>query len=142
MKHKKSDLWVNFGPKKDLDGLPETARYAVNTKGLFLRFPVIVERILLAGHKKINSAQKTTFLGPKRATLGNLGHETACQVTNRPLTRKPKLSRVTSGYGGRMVPLSQVRLSRKHGGFIWAKNAVFWPKIYFFGNAPNFLLLS
>ena len=24
MKREKSDFWANFGPKKDLDGLPET----------------------------------------------------------------------------------------------------------------------
>ena len=61
---------------------------------------------------------KTAFLDPKRATLGNRGHETARQAAKRPPTGKPKVSRVTSGYGGLMIPLSRDRPSRKNGGFI------------------------
>ena len=61
---------------------------------------------------------KTAFLDPKRATLGNWGHETARQAAKQPPTRKLKVSRVTSGYGGLMIPLSRDRPSRKNGGFI------------------------
>ena len=61
---------------------------------------------------------KTAFLDPKRATLGNRGHETARQAAKQPPTRKLKVSRVTSGYGGLMIPLSRDRPSRKNGGFI------------------------
>ena len=44
-----------------------------------------------------------TFLGPKRATLGNQGHQTAYPAAKWPPIRKPKVSRVTSGYGGLMI---------------------------------------
>ncbi len=54
---------------------------------------------------------KTAFLDPKRATLGNRGHKTARQAAKQPPTRKLKVSRVTSGYGGLMIPLSLDRLS-------------------------------
>ena len=33
-------------------------------------------------------------------------------------TRKPKVSRVTSGYGGDMIPSSRVRPSPKKGGYM------------------------
>ena len=68
--------------------------------------------------KKMISGQKTAFWGPERATLGNRGHETVRRAAKRPPTGKPKVSRVTSGYGGLMIPLSRDRLSRKNGGFI------------------------
>ena len=47
---------------------------------------------------------KTALLGPKRATLGNRGHETARRAAKRPPTGKPKLSRVTSECGDVMIP--------------------------------------
>ena len=40
---------------------------------------------------------------PKRVTLGNRGRKTARRAAKRPPTGKPKLSRVTSGYGGLMI---------------------------------------
>jgi len=55
---------------------------------------------------------------PKRATLGNRGRKTARRAAKRPPTGKPKLSRVTSGYGGLMIPLSRVRLTPKNGGYM------------------------
>ena len=67
-----------------------------------------------ADHKKMVSA----FLDPKRATLGNRGHETARRVAKRPPTGKPKVSRVTSRYGDVMIPLSRVRLRPKKVGYI------------------------
>ena len=72
------------------------------------------------------------------------GRKTARRAAKRPPTGKPKLSRVASGYGGLMIPLSRVRTTRKNGGFIgvsvknaefWAENAVFWPKIHFFAKS-------
>ena len=87
---------------------------------------------IMAGHKKDNFfvltashggprggrwGQKTAFLTPKKATLGNPGHKTARRAAERPSTGKPKLSRVTSGYGGDMIPLSQVLPSPKKGGY-------------------------
>ena len=75
------------------------------------------------------SGQKTAFLGPKRGTLGNRGHETACRASKRPATVKPKLSRVTSGYGGLMIPLSRVRLSPEKVGYVGVaqKNLILGP---------------
>ena len=61
--------------------------------------------------KKKGFGPKTAFLDPKRATLGNRGHETGRQPAKRPPTGKLKVSRVTSGYGGLMIPLSRGRLS-------------------------------
>ena len=61
-----------------------------------------------------NWGQKTAFLDPKRATLGNRGHETARQAAKRPPTGKLKVSRVTSGYGGLMIPLSRDMIDALH----------------------------
>ena len=55
-------------------------------------------------HKKLSLGPKTALLGPKRAILGNRGHETFRRAAKRPPTGKPKLSRVTSGYGGLVIP--------------------------------------
>ena len=74
--------------------------------------------LLCTGVQKKGFGPKTAFLDPKRATLGNRGHETARQAAKRPPTGKLKVSRVTSGYGGLMIPLSRGRLSWKNGGFI------------------------
>ena len=57
--------------------------------------------------QKIDFWPKKTLLGPKflakRATLGNGGQETARRAAKRPPTRKPKVSRVTSGYKGHVI---------------------------------------
>ena len=79
---------------------------------------MIVTIFFEAGHKKMISGQKTAFWGPERATLGNRGHETVRRAAKRPPTGKPKLSRVASGYGGLMIPLSRVRLRPKKAGYI------------------------
>ena len=79
---------------------------------------MIVTIYFEADHNKLVSDHKTAFLDPKRATLGNRGHETARGVAKRPPTGKPKVSRVTSGYEGLMIPLSRVRPSQKNGGYI------------------------
>ena len=67
---------------------------------------------------KIDFGPKTALLGPKRATLGNRCRKTARRAAKRPPTGKPKVSRVTSGYGGLMIQMSRVRLSQKNGGYI------------------------
>ena len=78
--------------------------------------PVMIITIYFeADHKNMVSGRKTAFLDPKRATLGNRGHETTRQAAKRPPIGKPKVSRVTSGYGGLMIPLSQFRLTKKRG---------------------------
>ena len=51
---------------------------------------------------------KIPLLAPKRAILSNRGQKTAHRAAQRALTRKPKVSRVTSGHGEDMIPLSQV----------------------------------
>ena len=77
---------------------------AVNAKPLSFRRPVMMVTIFFeAVHQKWISGQKTAFLGPKRATLGNRGRETARRAAKRPSTGKPKVSRVTSGYGGHVI---------------------------------------
>ena len=82
--------------------------------------PVMIITIYFeADHKKLVSSQKkVAFLDPKRATLCNQGHETARRMAKRPPTRKPMVSRVPSGYGGVVIPLSRDRPSQKKGGFI------------------------
>ena len=79
---------------------------------------MIVTIFFEAGHKKMISGQKTAFLGPERATLGNRGHETVRRAAKRPPTGKPKVSRVTSGYGDVMIPLSRVRPRPKKLGYM------------------------
>ena len=69
-------------------------------------------------HKQIIFGPKKAILGPKRAILGNRGHETARRAVKRSPTGKPKVSRVTPGYGGLMIPLSRVRLAPKNGGYM------------------------
>ena len=46
------------------------------------------------------------------------GWKTARRVAKRPPTGKPKLSRVTSGYGGLKIPLGRIRLTPKNGGYM------------------------
>ena len=63
--------------------------------------------------KKMTFSQKT-FLTLSMVTLANRGHKTASRAAKRLSTGKPNASRVTSGYGGDMTPLSQVRLTQKN----------------------------
>ena len=87
-------------------------------------------------HKKTGFGPKTAFLDPKRTTLGNRGHETASQAAKRPPTGKLKVSRVTSGYRGLMIPLSRVLLG--------SKNAVFLARNQFFVDSlkKNFTIMT
>ena len=66
-------------------------------------FGRLADRFLASGLDFGRFGPKTAFLDPKRATLGNRGHETGRQAAKRPPTGKPKVSRVTSGYGGLMI---------------------------------------
>ena len=68
--------------------------------------------------QKIISGPKTALWGSKKAILGNRCHETARRAAKRPPTGKPKVFRVTSGYGGLMIPLSRVRLSPEKVGYV------------------------
>ena len=95
--------------------------------------------------------RKTAILTPKKVTLGNWGCKMARRAAKRPPTQKPKVSRVTLGYGGDMIPSSRVRPSPKKGGYMgealkkadfWAKNAVCWPQINFSETSSNFLMPS
>ena len=54
---------------------------------------------------------------PKMAKIQDEPQKAAHQVAKQPPAKKVKLSRVTSGYGGLMVPLSRVRPSQKIGVF-------------------------
>ena len=54
----------------------------------------------------------------KTAFLGNRGQKTARQAAELAPTGKPKVSKVASGYGEVMIPLSLVRLSPKKGGYM------------------------
>ena len=84
----------------------------INAKTLSFWCPVMMLT------KILEDVQKEVGFGPKRAILGNRGHETARRAAKGPHTGKLKVSRVTSGYGGHMIPLSRDRASGKNGEFI------------------------
>ena len=46
------------------------------------------------------------------------GRKTAHRAAEQPPTGKLKLSRITSGYGGLKIPLGQIRLNAKNGGYM------------------------
>ena len=90
-----------------------------NTKKLsFWCLVMMVTKKLEDVHKRLKSGQKTALLGPKRATLGNRGRETVRRAAKQPPTGKPKVSRVTSRYGGLMIPLCRIRLTPTNGGYM------------------------
>ena len=89
------------------------------TKTLSFWCPVMVVAKNLQGvDKKIILGPKPALWGSKKAILGNRCHETARRAAKRPPTGKPKVFRVTSGYGGLMIPLSRVRLSPEKVGYV------------------------
>ena len=55
---------------------------------------------------------------PKKVKFRPGGRKTDRRAAKQPPTGKPKLSRVTSGYGGLMIPLSRVLPTQKKGGYI------------------------
>ena len=63
--------------------------------------------------QKINFRPNTAFVVTKKAILGYQGHKAAWQAAEWPQTGKPKVSRVTSGYGDVMLPLRWVCLRQK-----------------------------
>ena len=69
-------------------------------------------------HKFYSATESLFGTLPKMAKIRPGGWKTARRAAKRPPTGKPKLSRVTSGCGGLMIPLSRVRRSRKNGGYI------------------------
>ena len=95
-----------FGPKSIFFGNYPT--FFVTTMTGHQKDNIFVLTTLHNCPQKNGFGQKTAFLDPKRATLGNRGHEKARQAAKRPPTGKPKVSRVTSGYGGYMIPFSQI----------------------------------
>ena len=68
------------------------------------------ELIFLPQHtSKVNTSEL-----PKIAKIRHEGWKMAHQAAKQLPTRKPKLSRVTSGYGGLMIPLSRIFLTPKN----------------------------
>ena len=65
------------------------------------------------GLQKNKFRPNTAFVATKKAILGYQGHKTAWQAAEWAPTGKPKVSRVTSGYGDVMILLSRVRLRPK-----------------------------
>ena len=114
----KTYFWANFGQKRALASLPgDCPSWATRKRCLFGVSSWWYRKNWRICTKKWFWAENSTF-GPKRATLGNRGRETARRAAKQQPTGKPKLFRVTSGYGELMIPLSRVRLSQKNGGYM------------------------
>ena len=109
-------FWAKTGPLYPPRSLPCNM---INTKMLSFWCPVMmVPKKNERCPQKLISGQKTSFFDPKRAILGNWGQKMARRATKRPHTRIPKVSRVTSGYGGLMIPLIRIHLTPKNGGYM------------------------
>merc|ERR1712175_28836 len=67
---------------------------------------------------KLGVLQKALCPPPKMAKIRPGGRKTARRAAERPPTGKPKLSRVTSGCGEDIIPLSRVRETPKNGGYM------------------------
>ena len=116
---KKTALRANFGPKMALEPPQELVQQHDQHENVVF---------LVSRHdgtkkngrcpQKLISGQKTSFFDPNRAILGNWVQKTAHRVAKRPHTRIPKVSRVTSGYGGLMIPLIRIHLTPKNGGYM------------------------
>ena len=110
---KKGKFWAKNGPCR-----PPEARHAMS------QHKTVV--FLVSCHNgnnffgwclwKMSFRPKNSIFDPKKATLGNRGCKTARRAAKRPPTQKLKVSRVTSGYGGDMIPSIRVRPSPKKGG--------------------------
>ena len=92
-------------------------------KSIFGKVPVIILYYYCDGKfgdnlQRINFRLNTAFVVTKKAILGYEGHKAAWQAAEWAPTGKPKVSRVTSGYGGVVIPLSRDRPSQRNGGFI------------------------
>ena len=103
-KHKNQIFGFLLGQKRALAAPLELAQQHEQHKNIVF---------LVSGHdgneeiggcgQKIDVWAKNPLLGPKRATLGNRGRKTDRRAAKRPPTGKPKVSRVTSGYGGHVI---------------------------------------
>ena len=83
----------------------------------------IFHRLLMQGRESLKSIryisdQYRALLTSKRAILGNRCNKTGRRAAERAPTGKPKVSKVTSGYGGVVILLSRDRPSQRKGGFI------------------------
>ena len=122
---RKSDFWATFGPKKKTKilcwprctaGLGAAAAGFSACNCLFDSHNCLLTSLILDPYYKLN--------WPKRASavywlFGTLLYP----WTKRPLTGKPKVSGVTSGYEDVMIPLSQIC----DGSSVWAqKRWVIW----------------
>ena len=116
----KKQLWGPIlGQKWPLNPPRSLSSNMINTKMLSFWCPVMmVPKKNGRCPQKLISGQKTSFFDPKRAILGNWGQKTARRAAKRPHTRIPKVSRVTSGYGGLMIPLIRIHLTPKNGGYM------------------------
>ena len=77
-----------------------------------------VINILIKVSKKHYFRPKIHIFYLVNGDFGQLWPITTRRAPKRLSTEKPNVSRVTSGYGGDMTPLSQVRLTPKNGGYI------------------------
>ena len=59
-----------------------------------------------------------SVFGPTMVIFSNWGHTMAFRTAEWAPTGKPKVSRVTSGYGDVMVPLGGVRLRPQKTGYM------------------------
>ena len=78
---------------------------------------------LIEVRRNLGEKEKMRFLDGQRchlrmAKIQPRGQKTARQAAKRPPTGKPMVSRVTSGYGDVMIPLSRVRLRPKKLGYM------------------------
>ena len=116
---KKSDFRAIFGQKQAVAPPQEHAQQHEEHENVVFLVSRHDGNNKIGGFAQKNDfGPKTALLGPKRPTLDNRGHETARRAAKRPPTGKPKLSRVTSGYGGLMISFGRVRLTQKNGGYI------------------------
>ena len=67
---------------------------------------MVVTKNLEDVSEKWISVQETAFLASKRALLGIQGPKTARQAAKWAPSGKPKVSKIASGYGEVMIPLS------------------------------------
>ena len=67
---------------------------------------------------KKNDFQPKNIFYLVNGDFGQLWPKTNRQAAKRLYTFKPDVSKVTSGYGVDMTPLSQVLLTPKNGGYI------------------------
>ena len=95
--------------------------------------PWVFQPIFVDLGPKLGVLQKALCPPPKMAKIQPGGRKTARRAAERPPTGKPKLSRVTSGCGEDIIPLSRVRETTKK--WFRAKNSIFGPQKGHFGQS-------